>query len=110
MKMNFKQFCNDCQLFQESRKKPKGRRRKSGRWARPRALPLLTLGTKTIKQPAKLPVAKPNPPPPKAWKISPKSPTALPELVGNRAKTLKDVEPVGNRNTYGENPSLYPSR
>ncbi|MEI6603488.1 MAG: hypothetical protein WCL54_08385 [Clostridia bacterium] len=117
MKMNFKQFCNDCQLFQEARRKPKGKRRKTGRWSRPRVLPLLTLGTKTIKQPAKMPVAKPNPPPPKVWKVIPtlrtltkKSPTGLTELVGNNRPTLKDVKPAGENNTYGALQKNFPSR
>ncbi len=116
MTMTFKQFCNDCELFQEARKR-KARKRKSGRWARPRVLPSPTLSQSKPRQPKPLPVSKPVTIPKKVLKFSPtakiiakKLPTPLAELVGgNRIKTLSDISPEGN-NTYGSGHSLSPKR
>jgi len=116
---NFKDWCeNNCPLILEARKRKatKGRRL-SGRWKRPRVLPSLTLAPAKPRQPKPLPVSKPVAIPQKVLKYSPtakiiakKLPAPLGELVGSRVKTLSEIKPVGNDNTYGASLSNYPNR
>jgi hypothetical protein len=109
MNMNFKEWCKcNCPIILEARKKPKGKRRKTGKWKRPAVLPLITLAPAKPKQPKPLPVSKPVAIPQKILKYSPtakiiakKLPTPLGELVGSNRLTLKDVEPMDNNNSYG---------
>jgi hypothetical protein len=109
MKMTFKQFCNDCQLFQEARRrksKAKSKRRGLRRFRNtsPKSVFLPTLMnmptprqelTKNVQKPVAKAVPKNLPPPPpvkKPWKKSPTSNRILPRVPQPLRGSPKDVQ------------------